>query len=357
MKPLFAFGAASALTVALVACASEPPPPDPAKLTFDEKVIAVPGFVDFLLVDGDNVWATNATSRTEGMLEKWSAEGKLASVEMPRPCGTMAMAEGFVWQASCPELKVYKINAETAEIAAILDTGLAEPSGETNVVAGAGSVWVPSHEDGEITRIDPKTDETVAKITVAAGPAFQAFGEGALWAVASGESLLQRVDPETNEVTGTVTLGDTPGFLTAGEGAVWVQEQGDGTVAKVDPESLEVIARVQVGDNLKYGDIDVADGKVWLRTTDDQTFVVIDAETNEILARVGRPEGSGAIRYTAKGVWTSAHDVESINWWTPASMSADGGGESDAQDSADDSSEEMATDDAPAETDAETEAE
>lgn len=307
----------------LAACASEPPPPDPGKLTFDEKVIAVPGFVDFLLVDGDNVWATNATSRTEGMLEKWSTDGKVASVDMPRPCGTMAMAEGHVWQASCPELKVYKINAETAEIASILDTGLAEPSGETNVVAGADSVWVPSNAEGEITRIDPKTDGTVAKVKVAAGTAFLAFGEGALWAVASGESLLQRVDPETNEVTGTVTLGDTPGFLTAGGGAVWVQEQGDGTVAKVDPESLEVTARVKVGDNLKYGDIDVADGKVWLRTTDDQTFVVIDAETNAILARVGRPEGSGAIRYAPKGIWTSAHDVESINWWTPATTAAD----------------------------------
>ncbi len=311
------------LIAILAACASEPPPSDPAKLTFEETIVEVPGFVDFLLVDGDTVWATNATSRTKGMLEQWSTAGKLASVAMPRPCGTMAIAEGHIWQASCPELKVYKINAETAEIAAILDTGLAEPSGETNVVAGAGSVWVPSDPDGAITRIDPSTDETLARVAVEPGTAFLAFGEGSLWAVASGSSLLQRVDPDTNAVTGSVTLGDTPGFLTAGGGAVWVQEQGDGTVAKVDPESLEVIARVKVGDNLKYGDIDVADGKVWLRTTDDQTFVVIDAATNAILARVGRPEGSGAIRYTPEGIWTSAHDVETINWWTRTGLKPD----------------------------------
>jgi streptogramin lyase len=307
----------------LTGCASEPGPPSPAKLAFDETVIEVPGFVDFLLVDGDTIWATNATSRTEGMLEQWSTTGKLASVEMPRPCGTMAMAENHIWQASCPELKVYKINAETAEIAAVLDTGLAEPNGETNIVAGAGSVWVPSDPEGAITRIDPATDETQAKITVEPGTAFLAYGEGALWAVASGSSLLQRVDPETNTVTGSATLGDTPGFLTAGGGAVWVQEQGNGTVAKVDPESLEVVARVKVGDNLKYGDIDVADGKVWLRTTNEQTFVVIDAATNAILARVGRAEGSGAIRYTPKGIWTSAHDVETINFWTETGLDAD----------------------------------
>ena len=308
---------------ALGACSSEPPPPDPGKLAFDEKVIEVPGFVDFLVIDGDTVWATNATSREEGMVEQWSNEGLVASVKMPRPCGTMALTEGFIWQASCPELKVYKINTETAEIDAILDTGLAEPRGETNVVAGAGSVWVPTDAEGKISRIDPKTNDVIAQIDVVAGTFFLAFGEGALWAVASGENLMQRIDPETNEVTGTVKLGEQPGFLTAGEGAVWIQEQGDGTVAKVDPESLEVLARTKVGESLLYGDIDAADGKVWLRTTDDQTFVVIDAETTEILARVGRPEGSGAIRYSPQGIWTSAHDVESINWWTPATLEAE----------------------------------
>ncbi|MEO0590946.1 MAG: YncE family protein [Pseudomonadota bacterium] len=322
MNRLFALPLVTTLGV-LGACSSEPPPPDPGKLAFDEKVIAVPGFVDFLVIDGDTVWATNATSREEGMVEQWSTEGLVASVKMPRPCGTMALTEGFIWQASCPELKVYKINAETAEIDAILDTGLAEPRGETNVVAGAGSVWVPTDAEGKISRIDPQTNEVIAQIDVVAGTFFLAFGEGALWAVASGENLMQRIDPETNEVTGTVKLGEQPGFLTAGEGAVWVQEQGDGTVAKVDPESLEILARTKVGESLLYGDIDAADGKVWLRTTDDQTFVVIDAETTEILARVGRPEGSGAIRYSPKGIWTSAHDVESINWWTPAKVDAE----------------------------------
>ena len=321
MKRLFASTLVTS-SLALASCASEPPPPDPGKIAFDEKIIEVPGFVDFLVIDGDTVWATNATSREEGMVEQWSTDGLVASVKMPRPCGTMALAEGFIWQASCPELSVYKINAETAEIDAILKTGIAEPRGETNVVAGAGSVWVPTDAEGVISRIDPTTNEVIASVEVVPGTFFLAFGEGALWAVASGENLLQRVDPETNAVTGSVKLGEQPGFLTAGEGFVWVQEQGDGTVAKIDPEKLEVVARTKVGESLLYGDIDVADGKVWLRTTEDQTFVVIDVASTEILARVGRPEGSGAIRYSPKGIWTSAHDVESINWWTPATQGA-----------------------------------
>jgi virginiamycin B lyase len=70
-----------------------------------------------------------------------------------------------------------------------------------------------------------------------------------------------------------------------------------------------------VGEVLKYGDIDTGSGKVWLRTTEDQTFVVIDPKTLAIKARIGKAEGSGALRYTPNGVWTSAHDVKTLSWW------------------------------------------
>jgi len=279
---------------------------------FAEQAIEVPGFADFLAVDGDTVWTTN-----DGRVEQWSRDGLVESVPVPRPCGTMAILAGSLWVANCTDSNLYRVDIETGEVETVLETGIANPRGETNVVAGAGSVWVPSDADGTVARIDPATNEVEARIDVAAGTFFLAFGEDALWAVSSDESLLQRIDPATNAVTGTVGLGKQPGFLVAGEGAVWVQEQGDGTVARVDPATLEVTGRAAVGETLLYGDIDVGEGKVWLRTTEDQTFAVIDAKTLEIISRVGRAEGSGALRYTPGGIWTSAHDVQTLTWWTP----------------------------------------
>ena len=44
-------------------------------------------------------------------------------------------------------------------------------------------------------------------------------------------------------------------------------------------------------------------------------MVVIDAATLAIRGRLGRPVGSGAVRYTPAGIWTSAHDVQAIAWW------------------------------------------
>lgn len=278
--------------------------------TFREHVLDVPGFADFLVVDGDTVWTTNA-----GRIEQWSKTGKLAAVEMPKPCGTMALAFDALWVANCEGGEVYRIDPRTSSVEARIAGGMG-PSGELNVVAGAGSVWAPDQQNGQILRIDPETNTVTARIAVSPGTSYLAFGFDALWAASGPGGTLQRIDPASETITHTVTLGNTPGFLVAGEGAVWIQEQGDGTLARIDPDTITISGRIKIGDNLKWGDIDTGDGKVWLRTTDDQTFVVIDAASNAILARVGRPEGSGAIRYAPGGIWTSAHDVHSLTWWT-----------------------------------------
>lgn len=284
-----------------------------------EQELPAPGFVDFLAIDGEKVWVTN-----RGRVEQWTVAGKQAEFAMARPCGTMAIAEGSLWVANCEGREVYRIALDTVALQATIATGLADPRGETNVVAGAGSIWVASDPEGKVARIDPATNAVIAEIPVAPQTAFLAFGFDALWAVSSAGQILQKIDPATNTVIGTAPLGKQPGFLAAGEGGVWVQEQGDGTVARVDPATLEVTGRTMVGENLLYGDIDTGGGAVWLRTTRDQTMVVIDPETLEIRARLGKPVGSGAVRYTPAGVWTSAHDIEILSVWTSSDTPAPG---------------------------------
>jgi virginiamycin B lyase len=288
-------------------------PPDDTVL--QETIIEVPDFADFLVVDGDAVWATNS-----GRIEKWSTAGKLAEVAIPRPCGTMALAAGSLWVGNCQGGELYRVDPATAQVIAQIPAGIG-PSGEQNVVSGAGSIWAPNQADGTVSRIDPSTNSIVATVKVAPDTTYLAYGFDALWAASGKGGTMQRIDPETNMVTDTIELGKTPGFLAAGEGMVWIQEQGDGTLARIDPETRTVTGRTRIGDHLKWGDIDTGEGKVFLRTTDDQTFVVVDAETAAVVARVGRPEGSGALRYTPDGIWTSAHDVHTLTWWSPHSAS------------------------------------
>ena len=276
-----------------------------------EQVMVVPGFADFLAPDGDTVWATN-----KGKVERWSLGGKLAEVAIARPCGGMAVADGALWVANCADGTLNRIDLASAKVTATIATGIAnQKEGELNVVAGAGSVWLASHAEGKVSRVDTSTNAIVATIPVDPATSYMAFGYGAAWAVSLPQGTLQKIDPATNAVVARTALGKAPGFLAVGEGAVWVQEQGDGTVARVDPASGAVTGRTKVGAVLKYGDIDTGGGMVWLRTTEDQTYVAIDPITLAVRARVGKADGSGALRFTDKGLWTSAHDVHTLTWW------------------------------------------
>jgi virginiamycin B lyase len=296
---------------ALLATSAMSAPPAPS--IHEEQTLAVPGFADFLAVDGDSVWATN-----KGRVERWSRRGKLAEVAMAHPCGAMAVAAGALWVADCQDRTLNRIDLRTAKSVAVIATGIANPKGELNVVAGAGSIWVASDAAGKIARVDPASNRVTASVAVNPGSYYLAFGFGALWAVSGDSQSLQKIDPETNAVVATTMLGKQPGFLAAGAGAVWVQEQGDGTVARVDPQTVAVSGRVKVGADLRYGDIDTGAGAVWLRTTADQSFVMIDPGSLGIVARAGAASGSGALRYARGGLWTTAHDVHTLSWWSVA---------------------------------------
>jgi len=282
----------------------------------DETVIEVPGYADFLAIDGTTVWATN-----KGRVERWSKAGKLAEVALEGACGAMTISNGALWVADCKAKTVNRIDIRANRVVAVIPTGLASPDGEMNLVSGAGSIWVASDRAGVIARINPATNEVIASIKVEPGTCYLAFGEGALWAVSAQSQTVQKIDPKSNTAVVTTRLGKAPGFLAVGEGGVWVQEQGDGTVARIDPATGAVTGRARVDETLNWGDIDTGGGKVWLRTTAGQTFVVLDPKSLAILARVGNPVGSGALRYTPDGIWTSAHDEHTLSWWAaPAAI-------------------------------------
>ncbi|HQS68362.1 MAG: hypothetical protein B7Y36_14990 [Novosphingobium sp. 28-62-57] len=291
------------LAAALASCA--------AHAQVVEQVQTVPGFADFLAVDGDSVWATN-----RGRVEKWSRTGKVAEVAIAKPCGAMTVEFGSLWVADCAARTLVRIDLETAKIVATIPTGIAnQKQGELIVATGAGSVWIASKPEGAVARVDPATNTIVASIPVDADTWYVTYGYDAVWAVSATQQTLQKIDPKTNTVVARAALGKMPGFLAAGEGGVWVQEQGEGTLVRADPATGHVTGRIKVGDNLKYGDIDVGGGKVWLRTTFDQTMAEIDPKTMTVSGRYGKAEGSGALRYTPKGVWTSAHDVHTLTFW------------------------------------------
>jgi virginiamycin B lyase len=281
--------------------------------------LRVPGYVDFLAADGRRVWATN-TDRVE-LFDAASPE-PVATVEVPGACGAMEVAFGSLWVAGCKDQAVYRVDLTTRAIAARIQTGLADATGELSVAAGAGSIWVLSDADGVLTRIDAATNEVEARVDVLPGSYCAAFGFDSVWVTNSVDApggqtgSVQRVDPATNQVTATIPTGPDPRFLAAGEGGVWTFNWTDGSVTRIDPRDNST-TDLQLGIVGGGGDITTGAGRVWVRGV-ECLLVTIDPSTNQVDQVFGPPEGSGAVRVAEDLVWVTAHDTKTV-WVIPAS--------------------------------------
>lgn len=140
--------------------------------------LKIQGFADFLVADGKAVWTTNL-----GRVEKLQHDQPqpVAVVSVPKPCGAMALDFDAVWVANCGEGSIYRIDRQSASVAAVIPTGLADPTGELSVAAGAGSVWVLTDSKGVLSRIDPETNKVIAQIAVAPYSYAAVFGFDAVW--------------------------------------------------------------------------------------------------------------------------------------------------------------------------------
>lgn len=279
------------------------------------QTLVIPGSADFFVAEEGAVWITN-----RGRIEKLERgqRAPVATVEMPSPCGVMALGFGAVWVAGCSDRSLYRIDARTATVTAVIPVGLADPDGELSVAVGAGAVWVLSDRAGVLSRVDPKANVVVEKIRVAPASYAAAYGFDAVWITntgvsgAPGPGAVQRIDPGTHRVVATIEVGRSPRFLAAGEGGVWALNQGDGSVSRIDPGTNRVVATIAVpgaaGDG---GDIAAGAGRVWVRST-GSLLSVVDPAMNAVEAQFGPPSGSGGVCIADGWVWVSAHDIQTV---------------------------------------------
>lgn len=276
--------------------------------------LVIPGSADFLVADGRAVWVTN-----QGRVEKlvYDKPGPVATVALAEPCGAMVVAFGSLWVANCADSTVVRIDRSAGRIVARVRTGLADPTGELSLAAGAGSVWVLSDKQGVLSRIDPKSNTVSSRIPVAPSSFAAVFEFGSVWITTTGSGnrtapgSVQRIDPATNRVVATIPVGPVPRFLAAGEGGVWTLNQGDGTVSRIDPQENRTIATIDAGMPGGGGDIGTGGGKVWVRGK-KALLATIDPSSNAVTQVFGPPAGSGAVRVAGDLVWVTAHDIRTV---------------------------------------------
>ncbi|HEY6608657.1 MAG TPA: hypothetical protein VI277_05620 [Candidatus Limnocylindria bacterium] len=152
--------------------------------------------------------------------------------------------------------------------------------------AAFDSMWIlaPDGDDNAVVRVDPETNETIARISIGPSPC-QALGasDDAIWVCTPDGA--SRIDPATNAITGTVAydVGTLRGQRMAfGAGAVWTLGS-DGfemtNLVRIDPASEEAttfpLGRAAAGVAFGFD-------AVWITAPDEGLLLRFEPATGEV---------------------------------------------------------------------------
>lgn len=208
----------------------------------------------------------------------------------------VAVGAGAVWVLGAVSSEdetrgaVFRIDPETHEVVATIpiacerNNALPECSG-MSLAATEDGIWVglermlkPSQTAGEVVRIDPASNDVVARIPTQGRPQELVPGEGALWVASltvvegayEGGPLL-RIDPDTNTVAAALLQGELSGgtrvpALALGEDALWtsayVFEPKETSLAiRIDARTYDVTRKPLSIHH--FSPFAVAEGGVW----------------------------------------------------------------------------------------------
>jgi len=168
----------------------------------------------------------------------------------------------------------------------------------TGIAVGEGAVWVvharqtfPPPEKGEVaqepvpgelSRIDPATNQVTRRIEVGGDPMDVITGFGAVWVIDRGEPRMVRVDPNSGSVT-PIPLPTPIEAATAADGSIWASAFEDERVFRIDPATGEVLAPIAVGST-DYKYIVPVDGQLYVG--ESHRLVRIDPSTDQVVASV-----------------------------------------------------------------------
>ena len=188
-----------------------------------------------------------------------------------------------VWAGNKDAQTVTEVEPPTrTTVHRIVPGGLAAVAGSS---ASSDTVWASDQRRDAVVRIDGDTGRVVSRIPVPGRPARIAADARAVWVIARDQAgsggwqptrgtapAVWRIDPMTNERVAKISLPLTPIRIALGEGSVWVTAMRvmshsgatvDATVFRIDPASNRIVARIPLHTGAVDG-ILVSHGRVWV---------------------------------------------------------------------------------------------
>ena len=191
----------------------------------------------------------------------------------------LAAGEGAVWITD--QTRVIQIDPQTHQI---VEQPL--PAGEEiiAVALGHGTLWTGSHDDGIVSRVDPKTHQVVASFEAGFSVHGLAVSEESAWILDEHGFAIVRIDPVTNELQERIPIDFVGANLTAGAGSVWVapaaRDNGAPTdndgIARLSEDKKQVVETIHVGDvpTSEYYSVYFSEGSVWVLVNTPQASIM-----------------------------------------------------------------------------------
>ena len=178
---------------------------------------ATSAFVDF---DGRSLWVSQPPSGLPGpgVVSRMNLDS--GDVVRRYPLGypvEITTGEGYAWVAIGTELALGRISISDGKLRKT-QVG-ANPS---SPAVGFGSVWVASYGGDTVWRVNADTGRVEAVIHVGDNPWSVAIGRDAVWVTNLPAGTVKRIDPLTNEVVATIATGFAPSGIVADGDDVWV---------------------------------------------------------------------------------------------------------------------------------------
>ncbi len=216
------------------------------------------------------------------------------------------------------------------------------------IAVGSGSLWVANVDDQTVSRVDPRTLQTLRTIALKQPPTGIAAADGAVWAVSSNATenyvTANQINPQFDTIERTVRVGNvdpasaaavasgrdqlwvapfsgdltrlsptsgaidqrmdpssSPAALAVGAGALWVTDSEGDDVVRVDPTGLTTT--IDVGH--QPNGIAIGDGGVWVADTGDNTVVRINPSTAAVTTTIPVGDDPLGVTVGAGSVWVA----------------------------------------------------
>ena len=219
----------------------------------------------------------------------------------------LAIGDDTVWVNSKPKDYVARMDPKTNQVVAKVP--VTKPC--SGLIIGAGSLWSPSCEENVLYRIDLATNKTVAKLPVAPSNTEGgiAFGAGSVWMPSDPKGIVSRIDPTTNQATAKIAVPEGSHTAIYGYGLVWVSSTDKSVVSVIHPASNAIIATIPVDGAPRF--MAVGEGFVWTLNQTRGTVSKIDPYTKSVVATIdaGVAGTGGEIAAGEGAVWVTARTI------------------------------------------------